>query len=180
MSHRRIRSAALATAGCAAVFGTMVALSPTASADPAPSPIPAVPGSPSAAVPGIDVIQQLASAAGLPRVLQSAASALSGAPAAPASAPSPLATAAVSVPQLPLPTGTDPQSGLAGVVPTPQANLPKALGLPGATPGLLSLPGDLSSLMSGLGGMPSAAAAAAPAASAPGQAGLELPLAGLP
>jgi hypothetical protein len=152
MSRRRIRSVALAGAGAAAFFATVVALSPTASADPMSSSSPPLPG--------IDVVRQFASAAGIPQALQNAASALSGTPATGATqaGPSPLASASVSVPQLPLP-GTAPQNGLAGVVPA------------AASP--LSLPTDLTSIMSSLGAMS--------AASAPGGAASPMsPMSALP
>jgi hypothetical protein len=162
MSRRRIRSAVLAAAGAAALFGAVVALSPSAAADPATLPSPALPG--------INVVRQFVSAADIPQVLQSAASALSGAPSTPATpTPTPLASAAVTVPQLPLTPAAAPQTSLTGAAPTVPTDLSKMLGLSGG------LPTDLSSLMSGLGAM-SAAGTAAPSAATPVPTGFGIPL----
>jgi hypothetical protein len=152
VSRSRTGAVALAGAGAAALFATIVALSPTASADPAALPSPALPG--------IDVLRQLASVAGIPQALQTTASALSGTPAASQTAPSPLASASVSVPN-PLPGAAAPQNGLTGALPaaaSPLAASPLATNPLAASP--LSLPTDLTSLMSSLGSMTGAAAGA--------------------
>lgn len=167
VSRTRIRNASTAVAA-AGLFSVVVALSPTAAADPA---TPTSPG-----VPGLDTVQQLAaSAAGMAQSVQSAASAIAGVPATPATpaAPPPLASAAVTVPQAAAASAL--QNGSANAVPAGQVNLPTVPGLPVPLLDKFSLPGDLASLVRGgvpvpnLGVQP-AAAAATPTSTAPGTA----------
>jgi hypothetical protein len=153
----RIATIAAAAGGFATAF---LALSPTAAADSAPI-IPALPG--------INMVQQLANAPAMAsQLLQNAATMLQPALAAqaasatpPASAPT--ATASLNLPQPPL---SAPMNNAVGTVPTGQPSLPTS-----SIPLLsqLGLPGNLSSLpLANLGG-----AAAAPAAPAmPGQPAL--------
>ena len=115
-----------------------LALSPTASADPAATPAgPGLPG----------VIQQIANAA---------QSALTGAPLTPATPPAPpAATASVSLP-LPPPSSA-PMTSAVGTVPSAQPGLPSVPGLP------LQLPSNLAALvpnglLQGLAAKPATAA----------------------
>ncbi|HET9876205.1 MAG TPA: hypothetical protein VFQ37_10625 [Mycobacterium sp.] len=115
----RIRTGITVTAGAAAgLFLATLASSATATADTA---IPVNPG-----LPGV-VEQMLASSAGIPQLLQTATSALTGAPLAPAAspAPAPIATATLNMPQTPAAQGTPgaPVPGnLASVLPFPLPN----------------------------------------------------------
>ena len=127
---------AIAAAGLGAAA---IALSPTAAADPIIP--PAVPG-----VPGLGMIQQLASnPAGVGAVLQTAASALSGAssiisgpaaaplPVGPAAAPFPVGPAASTLPVSPI----DVPGALPGMLPTAPAVTPM---IPGQSLGQTVLP----------------------------------------
>src|ERR1700694_270176 len=203
MSQIRNRIAIAVGAG-AGLCSALLALSPTAAADPALPTIPGLPG----------LVQQIAaSPASVPQLLQSAASALAGVPAAPAQAapaasaaislpqpatPAPAATAAVALPQPATPVPAAVAATAPGqLVPSAQLDLPTVPGLPLSLPSQLSLPGALASLVPGgipmpnLGAKPAAAAvtpaaalpgAVAPAAVAPGRTGLEglFPVSALP
>jgi hypothetical protein len=195
----RFAATAVAAAGlCSAVL----VLCPSASAD------PTTPANP--AVPGLNMVQQLAAAPGpaITGLLQSAAGALGGVPATPA-APS-AATASVSLPQpatpppaaaasvtLPQPASAAaaaaPVAGSAPTVPTAEVNLPNIAGVPLPLPQQLSVPADLAALIPGglqlpnLGAKPATtalnSAVTAPArAAAPAQnpLGSLLPLSALP
>jgi hypothetical protein len=161
MSRTRNRFVISAVAG-AGLFAGVLAMSPTAVADPA---APVIPG-----VPGANMLQQLA-----PQLLQSFAAAFLGNPAAPAAVPAaPAASAAVNLPQAAVPAAVSaaPATGADGLIPTAQVDLPSVPGLPVPLPSQLSLPGDLAALAPG--GLPipdlaakPAAAALAPAAVAP-------------
>lgn len=153
MSRTRNRFATAAV-GAAGLFSAVLALSPTAAADPV---TPTIPG-----VPGLDIVQQIvASPASAPQLLQSAMSALTGIPATP-TAPAPAAGASAGLPQ-----------PAAAVVPTAELNLPTVPGLPVQLPAQLSLPGDLASLVPGFVPMPNlgakpAAVGTIPATGMPG------------
>ena len=158
-----------------------------AKADPAPAPVPAIPG--------LNMVEQLINPAIAPALLQTAASVLTGRPAAapvPAAAPAPaapapLATAALNLPQQAVGTpagipaapaalpGTLPAAPAlpaaapaapAATLPNPLASLP---GLPVPLPADLPFPtGGLASLLPALGvPAPNLAAAPAPVAAAP-------------
>jgi hypothetical protein len=154
----RIATIAAAAGGLATAF---LALSPTAAADSAPI-IPALPG--------INVVQQLANAPAMAsQLLQNAATMLQPAPAAPAASatpPAPTATASLNLPQPPL---SAPMNNAVGTVPAGPLNLPTSpagpLNLPTSSIPLLSqlgLPGNLSSLpLANLGGAPAVPAAPA-------------------
>ncbi len=170
MSHIGTRIAVIA-AGAAGLSAALLALSPTASAEPVPAPSPTLPG--------LDMLQKIAGPGGINQVLQTAAAIF--APAPPAQAPlAPPPTAAITLPQ---------PAAAAGAVPTGQLNVPPAPGLPVALPNQLSFPGDLTALIPG-GLVPGAATApgiaapgiAAPGPAAPGQLGIPAlnPVAGLP
>ncbi len=151
MSRTRNRFATAAV-GAAGLFSAVLALSPTAAADPV---TPTIPG-----VPGLDIVQQIvASPASAPQLLQSAMAALTGIPATP------------TMPTAPAPAGL-PQPA-AAVVPTAELNLPTVPGLPVQLPAQLSLPGDLASLVPGFVPMPNlgakpAAVGTIPATGMPG------------
>jgi hypothetical protein len=164
MSRTRNRFVISAVAA-AGLFAGVLAMSPTAVADPA---APLIPG-----VPGANMLQQLA-----PQLLQSFAAAFLGNPAAPAAVPAaPAAGAAVDLPQaapaaVPAAVPAAPATGADGLIPTAQVDLPSVPGLPVPLPSQLSLPGDLAALAPGGLPMPDlaakpAAAAMAPAAAAP-------------
>jgi hypothetical protein len=148
-----IATIAAAAGGLATAF---LALTPTAAADPAPV-LPALPG--------INVVQQLANAPAMAsQLLQSAATMLEPAPAA---LPAPAATPPASVPtasaslNLPQPPLSAPMNSAVGTVPTGQPSLPTS-----AIPLLsqLGLPSNLSSLpLQSLGGAPAVPAPGAPA-----------------
>jgi hypothetical protein len=156
MSRTRNRFATAAV-GAAGLFSAVLALSPTAAADPV---TPTIPG-----VPGLDIMQQIvASPASAPQLLQSAMAALTGIPATPTmpTAPAPAAGASAGLPQ-----------PAAAVVPTAELNLPTVPGLPVQLPAQLSLPGDLASLVPGFVPMPNlgakpAAVGTIPATGMPG------------
>jgi hypothetical protein len=139
----RIATIAAAAGGLATAY---LALSPTAAADSAPV-IPALPG--------INVVQQLANAPAMAsQLLQNAATMLRPAPAASATPPAPTATASLNLPPL-----SAPMNNAVGTVPTGQSNLPTS-----SIPLLsqLGLPSNLSSLpLSNLGGAPAVPAAPA-------------------
>ena len=141
----RIATIAAAAGGLATAY---LALSPTAAADSAPV-IPALPG--------INVVQQLANAPAMAsQLLQNAATMLQPAPAASATPPAPTATASLNLPQPPL---SAPMNNAVGTVPAAPLNLPTS-----AIPLLsqLGLPSNLSSLpLSNLGGAPAVPAAPA-------------------
>ena len=155
-TRNRFATAAVAAAG---LFSAVLALSPTAAADPA---APTSPG-----VPGLDVLQQFASPPSVSQLLQSAASVLNGgnATATPAAAaptaigalsPQPAASApgASTVVTRPLPAVgavSSPATGGAGSVPRAPLNLPPGAAVPAPPPSQfqLSLPGNLSSLVPG-------------------------------
>lgn len=172
MSRIGTRIAAI-TAGAAGLFAAFIALSPAASAEPAPAPAPAVPG--------LDIIQNLASPAGITQALQNAASVLStmpstltgGSPAVPAAPAVAPPTASINLPQ---------PSAATGLVPSGQVNVPQAPGLPVQLPSQLSFPGDLTTLVPGIAapapnapGLPPAAVPAAPAAPAAPAGAAQLP-----
>ena len=140
----RIATIAAAAGGLGTAF---LALSPIAAADSAPI-IPALPG--------INVVQQLANAPAMAsQLLQNAATMLQPAPAASATPPAPTATASLNLPQPPL---SAPMNNAVGTVPAAPLNLPTS-----AIPLLsqLGLPGNLSSLpLANLGGAPAAVPAA--------------------
>jgi hypothetical protein len=150
----RIATIGAAAGGLATAF---LALSPTAAADSAPV-IPALPG--------INVVQQLANAPAMAsQLLQNAATMLQPAPAASATPPAPTATASLNLPQPPLSApmnnavGTVPMNNAVGTVPAGPLNLPTS-----SIPLLsqLGLPSNLSSLpLSNLGGAPAVPAAPA-------------------
>ncbi|HXA12296.1 MAG TPA: hypothetical protein VNW93_08915 [Mycobacterium sp.] len=141
----RIATIAAAAGGLATAY---LALSPTAAADSAPV-IPALPG--------INVVQQLANAPAMAsQLLQNAATMLQPAPAASATPPAPTATASLNLPQPPL---SAPMNNAVGTVPAGPLNLPTS-----SIPLLsqLGLPSNLSSLpLSNLGGAPAVPAAPA-------------------
>jgi hypothetical protein len=146
----RIATIAAAAGGLATAF---LALSPIAAADSAPI-IPALPG--------INVVQQLANAPAMAsQLLQNAATMLQPAPAVQAAsatpaASAPTATASLNLPQPPL---SAPMNNAVGTVPAGPLNLPTS-----AIPLLsqLGLPGNLSSLpLANLGGAPAVPAAPA-------------------
>ena len=146
----RIATIAAAAGGLATAY---LALSPTAAADSAPV-IPALPG--------INVVQQLANAPAMAsQLLQNAATMLQPAPAAPAAsatptASAPTASASLNLPQPPL---SAPMNNAVGTVPAGPLNLPTS-----SIPLLsqLGLPSNLSSLpLSNLGGAPAVPAAPA-------------------
>ena len=139
----RIATIAAAAGGLGTAF---LALSPIAAADSAPI-LPALPG--------INVVQQLANAPAMAsQLLQNAATMLQPALAAPAAsatppASAPTATASLNLPQPPL---SAPMNNAVGTVPAGPMNLPTS-----AIPLLsqLGLPGNLSSLpLANLGGAP--------------------------
>ncbi|MDT5371506.1 MAG: hypothetical protein QOC62_5937 [Mycobacterium sp.] len=145
----RIVTIAAAAGGLGTAF---LALSPIAAADSAPI-LPALPG--------INVVQQLANAPAMAsQLLQNAATMLQPALAAPAAsatppASAPTATASLNLPQPPL---SAPMNNAVGTVPAGPMNLPTS-----AIPLLsqLGLPGNLSSLpLANLGGAPGAVPAA--------------------
>jgi hypothetical protein len=152
----RIATIAAATGGLTTAF---LALSPTATADPAAPVIPALPG--------INMVQELANAPAMAsQLLQNAATMLQPAAATPATPPPtmPTATASFNLPQPPL---SAPMNTAVGTVPAAQPNLPASsgalpllsqLGLPSNLAGLSSLP------------LPNVGAPAAPAV--PGQPAL--------
>ena len=148
----RIATIAAAAGGLGTAF---LALSPIAAADSAPI-LPALPG--------INVVQQLANAPAMAsQLLQNAATMLQPALAAPAAsatppASAPTATASLNLPQPPL---SAPMNNAVGTVPAGPMNLPTS-----AIPLLsqLGLPGNLSSLpLANLGGAPAPAMAGEPA-----------------
>jgi hypothetical protein len=156
----RIVTIAAAAGGFATAF---FALSPTAAADPAAPVIPAMPG--------INVVQELANAPAMAsQLLQNAATLLKPAAATPATPPAsvPTATASFNLPQPPL---SAPMNSAVGTVPAAPVNAPASSG---ALPLLSQL--GLPSNLAGLNGLPlpnvgaSAPAPAAPAA--PGEAAL--------
>ena len=115
----RIRSVLSTTA---ILMGSSAALltGGIAKADTAPAPAPAVPG--------LSMIQDLVNPAKAPQLLQSAATLLTGAPAAVASVTAPpVASAAVTLPQQSLPGVTPAGASLTGVQP---AVAPAAPSLP--------------------------------------------------
>jgi hypothetical protein len=151
----RIATIGAAAGGLATGF---LALSPTAAADSAPV-IPALPG--------INVVQQLANAPAMAsQLLQNAATMLQPAPAASATPPAPTASASLNLPQpplsslnLPQPPLSAPMNNAVGTVPAGPLNLPTS-----SIPLLsqLGLPSNLSSLpLSNLGGAPAVPAAPA-------------------
>ena len=107
-----------------------------AKADPAPVPLPPIPG--------LSVIQGLLDPAKAPQLLQAASSVLSGTPAAaaaPVAAP-PIASASVNLPQQPAAvpgTAALPATATLPGVATPPATAPAAV--PAALPGTAALPG---------------------------------------
>jgi hypothetical protein len=138
-----------------------------AKADPAPVPLPPVPG--------LSMIQGLLDPANAPQLLQAASSVLSGASAvapAPVATP-PIASASVNLPQQPaaLP-GT---AALPGVATLP-GTAPAAV--PAASPGTATLPGTVPAAvpaaLPGTATLPGIAPAAVPAATAPAVATPEL------
>jgi len=153
----RIAIIAAAAGGLTTAF---LALSPTAAADPAAPVIPAMPG--------INVVEELANAPAMAsQLLQNAATMLQPAAATPATPPAsvPTATASFNLPQPPMSApmntavGTVPGT-VPGTLPTPPASsgtlpLLSQLGLPSNLAGLNSLP------------LPNVGAPAAPAV--PGQ-----------
>jgi len=154
----RIATIAAAAGGLATAF---LALSPIAAADPAAPVIPAMPG--------INVVQELANAPAMAsQLLQNAATLLKPAAATPATPPAsvPTATASFNLPQPPV---SAPMNSAVGTVPAAQSNVPASSG----TLPLLSQLG-LPSNLAGLNGLPlpslGAPAPAAPAA--PGQPAL--------
>ena len=176
-TRNRIVTTAVVAAG---LFSAVLACSPAAAADPttpanppAAAAAPTTPANPG--VPGLDMVQQLATAP--VNVLQNAASALTGVPATPA--PPPGVTAALNLPQ---PAATPAPGATAGLTLPQLAGVGNGLpgvagpgGLPVPLPQGLSLPTDLASLVSGLTkmGTQPVSAATAPAASAlPGLASL--------
>ncbi|MBJ7337720.1 hypothetical protein [Mycolicibacterium sp.] len=187
----RFTRKALASSVIAAAFAVPGALllSATAAADPVPAPAPAIPN-----MSGIPFLGQL-NPANAPAMLQSLASAFTGAAgapaAAPAAAPAPAATASVTLPQAPaaapaaLPAAA-PATGPAALVPTADLNIPQVPGNPLPLPPELSFPGDLVSLMpvgTPLANLlPKAPIAATPvaAATAPVAAATALPAAAAP
>lgn len=166
MSSSRYRFAISAGAAAAAgLFSALLALSPTAAAD------PATPSNP--AMPVLNTVQQIF-AAPASQLLQNAASALTGVPQTPATpvAAGPLATASGSPPRPATTTAAVPATGASGLVPTGQLNLPKVPGLALPLPDQLSFPGDLASLVGGSIPVPNlgtgSATSAAPAVRVPG------------
>jgi hypothetical protein len=164
----RIATIAAAAGGLTTAF---LALNPTAAADPAAPVMPAMPG--------INVVEELANAPAMAsQLLQNAATMLQPAAAAPATPPAsvPTATASFNLPQPPL---SAPMNTAVGTVPAGRPSTPPAssgtlpllsqLGLPSNLPGLNSLP--LPNL-----GAPAASAVpgqpAAPAPAVPGQPAL--------
>jgi hypothetical protein len=151
----RIATIAAAAGGLATAF---LAMSPTASAEPAAPVIPAVPG--------INVVQQLANAPALAsQLLQNAATMLQPAPATPATstAPTPTASATLNLPQPPQAAPMTSAVGTVPGVPASSATLPllNQLGLPSNLSGLSGLP------------LPNGGAPATPAAPAvPGEPAL--------
>lgn len=133
----RIATIAAAAGGLATAF---LALSPIAAADTAPI-LPALPG--------INVVQQLANAPAMAsQLLQNAATMLQPAAAAPQTLP-PTASPLLNLPQPPL---SAPMNSAVGTVPAAQPSLPTS-----SIPLLsqLGLPGNLSSLpLPNLGGAP--------------------------
>ena len=107
-----------------------------AKADPAPVPLPPIPG--------LSMIQGLLDPAKAPQLLQAASSVLSGTPAAaaaPVAAP-PIASASVNLPQQPAAvpgTAALPATATLPGVATPPATAPAAV--PAALPGTAALPG---------------------------------------
>jgi hypothetical protein len=181
MSRIGTRTATIAAAA-GGLFTALVALSPTAAADPA-----AAPG-----LPGIDVVQQLANAPAIAsQFLQSAASILAPKPAATPAAPAssappaaPTASASLNLPQNPLAQNpltqnpltqnpiSAPMNSLVGTVPPGQVNLPASIPV---APLLsqLGLPANLSGLgIPNLGATPGAPATAPAAPLAPVQPAL--------
>lgn len=155
----RIATIAAAAGGLVTAF---LALSPTAAADSAPL-IPSLPG--------INVIQQLANAPAMAsQLLQNAATMLQPAPAEPAAAPAPTASALLNLPQTPLSAPLSaPMNSAVGTVPTGQPNLPTS-----SIPLLsqLGLPSNLSSLpLANLGGGPANLGGAPADAAAPAMPG---------
>ncbi len=188
MSRIGTRTATIAAAA-GGLFTALVALSPTAAADPAP----AAPG-----VPGIDVVQQLANAPAIAsQFLQSAASMLAPKPAATPAAPAssaapataPTASASLNLPQNPLAQNplaqnplaqnplaqnpiSAPMNSLVGTVPQGQVNLPASIPV---APLLsqLGLPANLNGLpIPNVGATPGAPVTAPAAPLAPGQPAL--------
>lgn len=141
----RIATIGAAAGGLATAF---LALSPTAAADSAPV-IPALPG--------INVVQQLANAPAMAsQLLQNAATMLQPAPAASATPPAPTASASLNLPQPPL---SAPMNNAVGTVPAGPLNQPTS-----SIPLLsqLGLPSNLGSLpLSNLGAAPALPAAPA-------------------
>lgn len=150
-----------------------------AKAEPAPAPSPVLPA--------ISAIEQLANVPAIaPRILQDAASSLTGVPAtAPApAAPSPAASITLPQPSLPGQIGlpqpatvvhpasipaASPVMDPSQLVPNASMNLPTVPGLPVPLPQQVSLPGDLASLLPGVpsvtpGVLPGTAPAVTPGA----------------
>ncbi|MEZ0364514.1 hypothetical protein ACAG26_12540 [Mycobacterium sp. pUA109] len=156
----RIRNWMVLTAGAAAgLFMTALATSASAAAD------TAAPSNPAPGLPGL-VSQVVTSPASIPQqILQTTTSALTGAPATPATPP-PLASASVNLPNPASATGTAPVG---------QSNLPGVPGIPGT--------GDLSRMlpvpMPNFGTAP-VAPVRAPAATVPGLAAPSAPVAAPP
>jgi hypothetical protein len=152
----RIATIAAAAGGLATAF---LASSPTAAADPAAPVIPAMPG--------INVVQELANAPAMAsQLLQNAATLLQPAAATPTTPPPsvPTATASFNLPQPPL---SAPMNSAVGTVPEASRNAPAASG---ALPLLSQL--GLPSNLAGLNGLslPNVGAPAVPAA--PGEPAL--------
>jgi len=185
---RKLFATSLIAAACT-VPGALL-FTPTASAEPAPPPAPILP-----ALPNWPFLTGL-SPANAPALIQSLATAFTGAPAAVApAAPAPAAAAPVTLPQAPaLPAApiapVAPAAPLAtaapaqGLVPSAEVNLPQVPLAPTPLPQQLNFPADLTSLipagipLANLLPAPAAAPAPAPAPAAPAPA--TAGLAGLP
>jgi hypothetical protein len=158
MSRIGIRIATIA-AGAGGLATAFLALSPTAAADPAAPVIPAMPG--------INVVQELANAPAMAsQLLQNAATLLKPAAATPATPPAsvPTATASFNLPQPPV---SAPMNSAVGTVPAAPLNTPASSG---ALPLLSSL--GLPSNLAGLNGLPLPNLDAPAAPPAPGEPAL--------
>lgn len=173
---RKLFATSMIAAACA-IPGALLC-SATASADPV-----ATPGAPS--VPGLPFLSSF-NPANAPALIQTMASALTGAPAAATApaAPAPAATASVTLPQAPaVPAApatalTAPAAAAAapsnGLIPSADVKLPQIPGNPLPLPQQVNFPGDLASLAPA--GTPLANLFPKPATAAPAVAAATTPL----